>query len=193
MKLLIFCIALIALKNREYVSGEHVDSKVVNVYDKCGIDTGIVEKQLPLYLAVPCVDNLLKQIAKANHKFYDSKKYFYSLSFKKEGEKRYLVIEAVQYKSSTAVDYIGAIKVPGAIFLCRGDISTDTLFKLIDNDHLNVSLKSARDSNVYNYGMEPTLSGLYHCDKIIMELEIYTRAILPGYRMEEVKSKKTGN
>ena len=181
-----------ALKNREYISREHVDSKVKNVYDRSGIDTGIVEKQQPLYLALPCVDNLLKLIGKANHKFYDAKKYFYSLSFKKEGERRYLVIEAVQYKSSTAMDYVGAIKVPDAIFLCRGDISTDTLFKLKDNAYLNVSLKSAKDSDAYNYGMEHTLSGLYQCDKIFIHLEIYTRAILAGYRMEEGKSKKTG-
>jgi hypothetical protein len=184
MKLIILSIALVAFKNDGYTLSEYLNSGVMTI-NKFGVDTEIVNKQLPIYHAIPCVDNLLKQVVKANHKYYDAKKYFYSLSLKKEGEKRYLVIEAVQYKSSPVMDYVGAIKVSGAIFLCRGDISIDALLKLNGNNFLNVSLKSAKNADVFNYGMEPTLRGVYQeCDKININLEIYTRGTLPGYKME---------
>lgn len=168
---------------------QYTGNKIINHI--CIDDTNIVIKNLPIYHEISCITDLLKQIVKANHKFYDNKYFFYSLSLKKERDIRYLVIESARYKSSKTSDYVGAIKVSSAIFLCRGDITTDTIFKRNNDDFLNVYLKIKKGSEDFNYGIEPSLRGLYReCDGIKIYLEIYTRATLPGYGMEERKSKK---
>jgi hypothetical protein len=46
-------------------------------------DTDIIKKRLPVYHSSPCIEDLLRQVVKANRGYYDPKKYFYSLSFKK--------------------------------------------------------------------------------------------------------------
>lgn len=192
MNLLIFSFVLISFGKSDNALDKYNDTKIINY--RCFDDTNIIEKKLPIYHAIPCIDDLLKRIVKANHKFYNIKKNFYSLSLKKERDIRYLVIESAQYKSSKAFDYVGAIKVSRAIFLCRGDIRTDTLFKLNSDEFLNVYLKNTKGSEDFNYGIEPSLRGLYReCSEINVSLEIYTRATLPGYRMEERKSKKSGS
>jgi hypothetical protein len=180
-----------SLGKSETTFDKYSDNKIVSGINKCVDDSDIIKKKLPIYDAIPCIDNLLKQVVKANHRFYDTKKYFYSLSFKKEGAKRYLVIESGQYKSSRVLDYIGVIKISGAIFLCRGDITTDTLFKISNNTFLTILLQGTKDSEYIDYGFEPILSGLYQeCTELKIYLEIYTRATLPGYKMNEQINKK---
>jgi hypothetical protein len=172
--------------NAKCVSAGHTGSNMKFISNDYVLDTDIVNKKLPVYDAMSCINNLLKQIVKANHKFYDPKKYFYSLTLKRTNEKRYLVVEVVRYKSSSVMDYIGAIKVSDAIFLCRGDIATDTLFKLNNDTAISVCLKSAEETDVSGMGMEPVLRGLYQeCDKININIEIYTQAALPDYKMKE--------
>ncbi|MBZ4192071.1 hypothetical protein [Niabella beijingensis] len=151
------------------------------------IDSSKCQKQkLPVYNAINCIDNLLKEIVKANHKFYKSSQDFYSMSFKKKNNKRYIVIEVGQYKSSNALDYIGAIKINNAIFLCRGDITLDTIFRRIDHSFINVCLKKSSNPASFDFGTEPSLRGQYQeCLGIDISLEVYTKAALPGYKMEE--------
>lgn len=164
-------------------------NKIVHENHISIVDTSILSKKLPVYDVISCIDNLLKQVVNANQRFYAPKKYFYSLSFKRQGDKRYLVIEVGRYKSSRVCDYVGAIKVGSSIFLCRGDITTDTLFKINKKAFLNVHLESAKQSDNFNYGVEPSLRGVYQeCRGINISLEIYTRATLPGYKMEERKN-----
>jgi hypothetical protein len=170
------------------VFGSYANNKIESGTHQSA-DTNILNKKLPIYHAISCIDDLLKHVVNANQKFYDPKKYFYSLSLKRQGEKRYMVIESGRYKSSRAFDYIGVIKIGGSIFLCRGDIATDTLFKMNKNAFLKVYLESAKQSDNFDYGAEPSLRGSYQeCTGINISLEIYTRGTLPGYKMKERKN-----
>jgi hypothetical protein len=189
MNLLILSFVLISLTKSQNDFDKYISTEIMN--NKCFDDTNVVKKKLPIYKTSPCIENLLKQIVVANRRFYDVRKNFYSLSLKKEREKEYLVIELGEYKSSRTFDYVGAIKVSRAIFLCRGDITIDTLFKLNNDKFLDVCLKKAKGSENFNYGIEPSLRGLYpECYGVNISLEVYTPAALRGYKMEERKSKK---
>ncbi|HVV04875.1 MAG TPA: hypothetical protein VHC96_11675 [Puia sp.] len=191
MKLLILSLIFASTVVSNDVPISHLDGHVLGASQGFSRDTGTIEKKLRLYHASSCIEDLLKQVTKANRKYYDPKEYFYSLSFKKDGSKRYLVIETGRYKSSRAFDYVGVIKVNKSIFLCRGDIAADTLFKPDDDAFLNVYLSAKKDMDGFDYGTEPSLRGSYQeCNGIKISLEIYTRAPLPGYKMKEVKSKK---
>ena len=175
----------------EYVFVNHTDVDILSGAKDFVEATNLIEKKLPIYHASPCIENLLRQVVKANRGYYDPKKYFYSLSFKREGDKRFLVIESGKYKSSRVFDYVGVIKIYSSIFLCRGDIATDTLFKSNSDAFLSVYLGDKKDADDFDYGVEPSLSGSYQeCNGIKISLEIYTRATLPGYKIEEPKSKK---
>lgn len=191
MNLLTVSFLLMSLVKLENTFVKYDDNKIVSITNKCSDDTNVIKKKLPIYHVVDCIGNLLRQVVKANNEYYDPKIYFYSLSFKKEGDRRYLVIESSQYKSSKVFDYVGAVKISGATFLCRGDITIDTIFRMDNNTFLNVCLKSTKAAGDFNYGLEPSLRGLYQeCNEIKINLEIYTRATLPGYRMKERKNKK---
>jgi hypothetical protein len=191
MNILTLSFVLMSLVKLESTFAKYDDYKIVSITNKCSDDTNVIKKKLPIYHVMDCFGNLLRQIVKANHRYYDPKIYFYSLSFKKEGDRRYLVIESSKYKSSKVFDYIGAVKMSGATFLCRGDITIDTIFRKHTNTFLNVYLKRTKEADDFDYSVEPSLRGLYQeCNEIKINLEIYTRATLPGYRMEERKSKK---
>lgn len=170
----------------------HPNEDILSKGEGFSRDTSI-KKRLPLYHASPCIEDLLKQVTNANRRYYDPQEYFYSLSFKKDARKRYLVIETGKYKSSRVFDYVGVIKVDKSIFLCRGDIAADTLFKPDNNARLNVYLAAKKDTDDFDYGIEPSLRGSYQeCNGIKISLEVYTRAPLPGYKMKELKAKKPG-
>jgi hypothetical protein len=86
---------------------------------------------------------------------------------------------------------MGVIKIHGSIFLCRGDVATDTLFKSNNDAFVSIYLGGKKETGDFDYGVEPSLRGSYQeCNGIKISLEIYTRATLPGYKMEELKSKK---
>lgn len=168
-----------------HVAINHPDEDILGGGKDFSRDTSIVKKRLPLYHASSCIEDLLKQVTKANRRYYDPKEYFYSLSFKKDARKRYLIIETGKHKSRGVLDYIGVIKVDKSIFLCRGDIAADTLFKPDNDAFLNVYLAAKKDTINFDYGIEPSLRGSYQeCNGIKISLEIYTRAPLPGYKME---------
>src|SRR5450631_983484 len=191
MNLLILSFLLISSGKSENAFAKYADYKTAIRRNEFISDTNSIKKKLPIYHAVPCIDKLLRQVVEVNHKYYDPNKYFYSLSFKKEGGKRYLVIESSLYNSCKVFDYLGAMKISGSTFLCRGDIAADTLFIVNRDVFLDVYLKNTKKSNEFNFGFEPSLRGLYQeCNGIKINLEIYTRAPLPGYRMIEENSKK---
>jgi hypothetical protein len=186
MKLLILSLIFMSTVGSNHVIIYHLDENILVVGKGLTRDTGIIKKRLPIYRASSCIEDLLKQVTKANRRYYDPKEYFYSLSFKENGNNRYLVIETGKYKSSRVFDYRGVIKVDKAIFLCRGDIDADTLFKPNNDAFLNVYLTQEKDTSDFDYGMEPSLRGSYQeCNGIKISLEIYTRATLPGYKMKE--------
>jgi hypothetical protein len=194
MKFLILSLIFMSTVASSHVAIGYPDEDILGGGEGFSRDTGIIKKRLPVYHASSCIEDLLKQVTKANRRYYDPKEYFYSLSFKKDARKRYLVIETSKYKSSRVVDYVGVIKVNKSIFLCRGDIAADTLFKPDNDARLNVYLAAKKDTSDFDYGVEPSLRGSYQeCNGIKISLEIYTRAPLPGYKMEELKTKKPSN
>ena len=185
MKFLVFSFIFMSLAVSEHVFANHADVDILRGTKGFADDTNVVKKKLPIYRASPCIENLLRQVVKANRGYYDPKKYFYSLSFKREGDKRFLVIESGKYKSSRVFDYVGVIKIYSSIFLCRGDIATDTLFKSNNDAFVSIYLGGKKDTDDFDYGVEPSLKGSYQeCNGIKISLEIYTRATLPGYKME---------
>jgi hypothetical protein len=193
MKFLILLLIFMSTVVSKHVTINHPDKDILDGGEGFSRDTSLIKKRLPLYHASSCIEDLLKQVTKANRRYYDPKEYFYSLSFKKDARKRYLVIETGKYKSSRVFDYVGVIKVNKSIFLCRGDIAADTLFKPDNDALLNVYLAAKKDTGDFDYGIEPSLRGSYQeCNGIKISLEIYTRASLPGYKMEELKTKKPG-
>lgn len=191
MKSLIFSFIFISITASRHVFANYSEVNILGGTRGLVEDTDIIKKRLPIYHSSSCIEELLRQVVKANRGYYDPNKYFYSLSFKKEGGKRYLVIESGKYKSSRVFDYVGVMKIYGSIFLCRGDIASDTLFKSDNDAFLSVHLERKKVTKDFDYGVEPSLRGLYQqCNGIKISLEIYTRASLPGYKMEELKSKK---
>ena len=184
MNLLILPLLFIVASTAEHEFSIRSDENVASIRSDMAKDTPILMK-IPIYHASPCIENLLREAAKANRRYYDPNIYFYSLSFRKERNHRYLLIEPGRYKSSIAFDYVDVLKISSSIFLCRGDIAADTLFKSTDDAFLNVSLIKRKNSDDFDYGMEPSLRGSYNeCSGIKISLEVYTRAIIPGYKME---------
>jgi hypothetical protein len=189
MNLLILSFVFMLPSTPEHDFGNRTDGNVAGITTDVAKDTTILMK-IPVYHASPCIENLLRQVAKANRRNYDPKTYFNSLLFKKEGDKRYLVIELGRYKSSRVFDYVGVLRIYSSIFLCRGDIRADTLFRSNNDAFLNVSLVKRKNSDDFDYGKEPSLRGSYQeCSGIRISLEVYTRATIPGYRMEKPKRK----
>jgi hypothetical protein len=71
----------------EHVFANQADVDILRGTKGFAEDTNVVKKKLPIYRASPCIENLLRQVVKANRGYYDPKKYFYSLSFKRVGRR----------------------------------------------------------------------------------------------------------
>jgi len=87
MNLLIFSFIFMPLAVPEYVFVNHTDVDILSGAKDFVEATNLIEKKLPIYHASPCIENLLRQVVKANRGYYDPKKYFYSLSFKRVGRR----------------------------------------------------------------------------------------------------------
>ena len=175
----------IMLISQQVVLGDYVEYGIPNA-NATNYITYAWTKALPIFKAAPCMGNLLRQVVSANRRFYDPKKHYYSLSYQRKGNQRYLVIESGEYKRSKVFDYVGVIKFNGHVFLCRGDIAAEAIFKREKGAFLTVHLEKGVPSDEVEFGSEPSLRGLYQeCSGIEINLEVYTRAKLLGFKMEE--------
>src|ERR1700744_1148819 len=81
------------------------------------------------YRVDPCISKLFVSVVKSNVQYYDSGKFFYSVTFKRAGKALYMNISAEKWTAAPYLDYGGILKLKQFSFLLRGDLDQGTIFK----------------------------------------------------------------
>lgn len=146
-------------------------------------DSNYFDKRLPEYQVSPCLFNLLTSIEKSNTKFYSPTKFFYSLTFNKGNNQKYLNVTPEEWSNAKSMDYTGILKIKNVTFLFRGDFENDSLFKRKSLNRIRVKLQQSKDStDIVPFFTEPSLDGaFYECKGLPIYVEVYTRGKVPGY------------
>lgn len=150
---------------------------------KTSIDSNYFSKKLPEYQASSCLSNLFISIVKSNTRFYNPNKYFYSVTFNKRSNQKYLNVTPVLWRNAKNLDYTGVLKIRNVIFLCRGDFESDSLFKKKTSTTIRIKLQQSKDSTDWDpFTLDPSLDGVfYDCRGLPIHVEVYTEGKIQGY------------
>lgn len=140
-----------------FFSSNFIPVNELNLYGEKNNDS-IIRLTLPEFTFHECFDsllNILDESQTVHNKFPQKLFYFELVYISKNGRKSLDIIPARFFKARN-IDFVGAIKFKGRIYLCRGDFSADTLFK--------------RGSKIININLVRPYK--YYYDKIDEEIEM---------------------
>jgi len=147
-------------------------------------DSGFIN--LPVYELSPCLLGLLTAVTESNKDNYNKDEFFYSLIFEEGKKYRYINIMPERWLASSYADYAGALKINGMVFLFRGKLDRDSIFKKNLLDQIRVKLQHTKDDISNNsFFNEPSLQGVYHeCSGMPIYVEIYTKSKIKDFDMK---------
>ncbi len=153
------------------------EGKVINEQTIQSTDSLTTKKIFAEYVTNSCLLNLFVSIVESNKKFYSSKEFFYSVTFKRNNGNRRLTIDARLWNTPGNQKYKGVMKIASAFFLCSGDIEKDSLFKVKKGSVIKTPLKEESvDNESYPYAEEPILKGKFiDCKDKPVYVEVYTK------------------
>lgn len=138
------------------------------------------KKELDKYIVDSCLENLFQSVANSNDKVYASETFFYSITYQKSSTQRYLKIEPQAFKSSRYTNFEGGCKIGRNVFLLRGDIDNDPLFRKQVNSTLTVDFSVSSDTTPFIE--DPILDGYFGgCNGQPIYMEVFAREEISGY------------
>lgn len=144
-----------------------------------------ITKNLPRLIADPCLQNLLKSIVKSNSKYYKGGESFYHLEYFNKKNFNYLGIYLDQWNNITSSDYSALMKVKGTLFLCKGNILSNSLFHKVRESKGRLEFNILKSSSDIPITMDPSLQGTFNsCKGLPIYIEVYTPEPISGYRMK---------
>jgi hypothetical protein len=160
---------------------------VCQAQQKSNIQQVDFDKKLPIYNLRSCIKEFFTAVTKSNSKFYDPKKYFYSVTITKGEKRNYLGIEVDRWNSARKIDYYAVVRLSSGTLLLRGDTAIDSLFTKKNSKDIEIKLKKNRNlEETTPYTVEPILQGILNtCGGKPLSVEVYTKGKIKGFEMKQ--------
>jgi len=155
----------------------------------CAYNSGGKDNRyLTEYRTDKCLYDLLSSIVSSNAGFYRPGKYYYSLEFHLSEGRRSLYIAPEMWDNARTLDYSGFINVGGALFLCTGGFTEDSLFhKTTAVKKVMLKLSETEIGSLQSFN-EPSLEGTLNvCKGAPIDLSVYTKGKISGYDIKEMQ------
>lgn len=161
-------------------------------------DTIYFHGKLPMFEIDSCLGSLLEDVVDAdmNASYFSEgrSQIVYTIDFRDHEDYIDMFLMPMRVSKSGKFDYFGALKIKGALFLCRGNYRDQALFHKSNLPDTSLTLKrpkkmgefDAIDNAIFDLMNNISLFGTYiECTGLKIVTSIYIQNKLPGYELDK--------